>query len=156
PTPPNTFRAQVLRFHPDSDRLLWIGNKDCDGPLHSCHAEARYSRDNGRKWNFVENYVVNCVWEMAITQDPAGDRTAIICESYQNKTGSQRHFQPDNHLALVHGSQYFTQKTKLFDQIIGFAKFAEFWVVAELLPERHSLELRVSTRGGPFVTAMFP
>ncbi|KAF7351236.1 Sortilin [Mycena sanguinolenta] len=61
PIPPNTFRAQVLRFHPDSDRLIWTRTKDCEGgplPPH-CHAEAQYSRDNGRRWTFVENYVVN-------------------------------------------------------------------------------------------------
>ncbi|KAJ7444437.1 Oligoxyloglucan reducing end-specific cellobiohydrolase [Mycena latifolia] len=154
PTPPNTFRAQILRFHPDSDKLIWTGNKDCDTPLSpNCHAEAQYSRDNGRRWNFVENYVVNCAWMMDISL--VADRTAIVCESYQNKTGSQRFFLGDNPLALVEGSSYFTEKTKLFDQVIGSAKFAEYWMVAELLSERHSLDLQISL-GGPFATAMFP
>ncbi|KAJ6550404.1 vacuolar protein sorting/targeting protein 10 [Mycena vulgaris] len=148
PVPPNTLRAQVLRFHPDSDKLIWTGNKDCDTPLSSnCHAEAQYSRDNGRRWTFVESYVVNCAWVKDIRLD--GDPTAIVCESYQNKTGSQRFFRNNNPLALVEGSRYFTQKTKLFDQVVGFATFSEYWLVAELLPERGSLELQVSL-GGPF------
>ncbi|KAF8208428.1 hypothetical protein K438DRAFT_1712117 [Mycena galopus ATCC 62051] len=154
PTPPNTFHAQILRFHPDSDRLLWTGNKDCDGPLsQNCHAETRYSRDNGRHWIFIENYVVNCAWEADITI--GADPTAVVCESYRDKRGSQRYFH-DNPLTLVHGSSFFTRRRVLFDRVVGFAKFNEFWVVAELLPERHSLELRVSTRNGPFVTALFP
>ncbi|KAJ6558840.1 vacuolar protein sorting/targeting protein 10 [Mycena vulgaris] len=154
PVPPNTFRAQILRFHPDSDKLIWTGNKDCDTPLSpNCHAEAHYSRDNGRMWTFVENYVINCAWMKDIRL--VGDPTAIVCESYQNKTGSQRFFQADNPLALIEGSQYFTRKTKLFNQVVGFAKFSEYWLVAELLPERGLLELQVSF-GGPFATARFP
>ncbi|KAJ7446295.1 Oligoxyloglucan reducing end-specific cellobiohydrolase [Mycena latifolia] len=141
PTPPNTFRAQILRFHPDSDKLIWTGNKDCDTPLSpNCHAEAQYSRDNGRTWTFVENYVVNCAWMMDITL--GADPTAII-------------FLGDNPLALVKGSSYFTRKTKLFDHVIGFAGYDEYWMVAELLPEKHSFDLQISL-GGPFATAMFP
>lgn len=132
PTPPNTFRAQVIRFHPDeSDRIIWTGNRDCDGPLaRNCHAEAQYSRDNGRNWVFVENYVVNCAWAKDTKLD--ADPTEILCESYRDKTGSQRFFQGDNPLALVEGQAFFTKKKKLFDQVVGFAKFSEFLVVAEV------------------------
>lgn len=132
PTPPNTFRAQILRFHTDSDRLIWIGNKDCEGAFPSnCHAEAQYSRDNGRTWTFVENYVQNCAWatDARINADP----TEILCESYQHKSGSQRFFQGDNHLSLVEGSSFFTKNKKtLFDQVVGFTKFSEFLIVAQV------------------------
>ncbi|KAJ6624911.1 Oligoxyloglucan reducing end-specific cellobiohydrolase [Mycena sp. CBHHK59/15] len=155
PTPPNTFRAQVLRFHPDSDKLIWTGNKDCDGPLaQNCHAEAQYSRNNGRKWIFVENYVVNCAWAKDAKLD--ADPTEILCESYRDKTGSQKFFQGNNPLSLVEGSSYFTKKTKLFDEVVGFAKFSEFLIVAELLPEKRSLDLQVSLDGVRFATGMFP
>ncbi|KAJ7355652.1 vacuolar protein sorting/targeting protein 10 [Mycena albidolilacea] len=155
PTPPNTFRAQVLRFHPDSDRLIWTGNRDCDGPLaRNCHAEAQYSRDNGRSWIFVENYVVNCAWAKDTKLD--ADPTEILCESYRDKTGSQRFFQGDNPLALVEGQAFFTKKKKLFDQVVGFAKFSEFLVVAELLPEKRSLDLQVSLDGVKFAAGKFP
>ncbi|KAF7289529.1 Sortilin [Mycena chlorophos] len=156
PTPPNTFRAQVLRFHPDSDKLIWTGNKDCeDGPLSvNCHAEAQYSRDNGRHWNFVDNYVVNCAW--AKDHKLEADPTEIICESYRDKTGSQRFFQGENPLGLVEGSNYFTKKKKLFDQVVGFAKFSEFLVVAALLPQKNSLDLQISLDGVRFATGMFP
>ncbi|KAJ7019632.1 vacuolar protein sorting/targeting protein 10 [Mycena alexandri] len=155
PTPPNSFRAPVLRFHPESDKLIWTGNKDCDGPLaRNCHAEAQYSRDNGRKWTFVENYVVNCAWGKDVKLD--ADPTEILCESYRNKTGSQRFFQLNNPLALIEGSSYFTKKKKMFDQIVGFGRFSEFLIVAELLPPKRSLNLQVSLDGVGFATALFP
>ncbi|KAJ7089709.1 vacuolar protein sorting/targeting protein 10 [Mycena belliarum] len=155
PTPPNSFRAQVLRFHPDSEKLIWTGNRDCEGPLsRNCHAEAQYSRDHGRNWNFVENYVVNCAW--ATDAKLEADPTEILCESYRDKTGSQRFFQGDNPLSLVEGSSYFTKKKKLFNEVVGFAKFSEFLIVAELLPEKRSLDLQVSLDGVKFATGMFP
>jgi hypothetical protein len=131
PTPPNTFRARVLRFHPDFDRLIWTGNRDCDGlPQPNCRAEAQYSRDNGRHWSFVEHYVVNCAWAMDATLHV--DHRQILYESYRDKTGSQRLFQGDNPLALVAGSAFFTKKKTLFENVVGFATFAEFLVVAEV------------------------
>lgn len=130
PTPPNTFGAQVLRFHPTSDNLIWTGNKDCAGAGGGCHAEAQYSRDNGRKWSLVDNYVRNCAW----TRDAEleADPNEIICESYRDKKGSQRFFQSENPLELVVGSNFYANKKKLFDSVVGFAKFSEFLVVAEV------------------------
>ncbi|KAF7317890.1 Sortilin [Mycena kentingensis (nom. inval.)] len=156
PTPPNTFRAQVLRFHPDSDKLIWVGNKDCDsGPLAAnCHAEASYSRDNGRHWTFVENYVINCAW--ATDHKLNADPTEILCESYRDKTGSQRFFQPDNPLMLVEGSNFYKKKKKLFNEVVGFAKFSEYLVVAELDEQKHTLDLQVSLDGVRFATGVFP
>ncbi|KAJ7065213.1 vacuolar protein sorting/targeting protein 10 [Mycena amicta] len=156
PTPPNTFRAQVLRFHPDSDKLIWTGNRDCDDGLlaQNCHAEAQYSRNNGRDWYFVDNYVVNCAW--AVDHKLDADPTEILCESYKEKSGSQQFFTPDNPLGLVEGSNYFAKKKKLFDQVVGFAKFSEFLVVAQLLPQKNSLDLQISLDGVRFATGIFP
>ncbi|KAF8909112.1 vacuolar protein sorting/targeting protein 10 [Mucidula mucida] len=155
PNPPNTFRAQVLRFQPDSDKLIWTGNNNCEGGMTSdCHAEAHWSRDNGRKWTIVDKYVVNCAWarDTRLKADP----TEILCESYQKKEGNQRFFLTENSLELIEGSSYYTKKKKLFDQVVGFAKFSEFLVVAELVPVRHSLELQVSLDGVNFATGQFP
>lgn len=130
PTPPNTFGSQVLNFHPTSDNLLWVGNRDCDGLGAQCHAEAHFSRDNGRNWQLVEKYVRNCAW--ARDSDLKIDPTQIICESYKDKKGSQRFFN-NNPLELVSGANYFQrQKTKLFNQVVGFAKFSEYLLVAEV------------------------
>ncbi|KIM90139.1 hypothetical protein PILCRDRAFT_811868 [Piloderma croceum F 1598] len=153
PSVPNSFGAQVLQFHPQSDNLLWVGNVDCAGMGQNCHAAAHFSRDNGRNWKDVEKYVRNCAW--ARDADLKIDATQILCESYKNKEGNQRFFQ-DNPLQLVSGTNYFQKQTKLFDQVVGFAKFSEYLVVAEYLPERQSLDLQVSLDGRTFSEGKFP
>ncbi|KAF5379399.1 hypothetical protein D9615_006570 [Tricholomella constricta] len=153
PTPPNTFGAQVLRFHPTSDNLIWTGNKDCDGLGERCHAEAQYSRDNGRKWFLVENYVRNCAFTK--DKDLHADPNEIICESYPQKKGSQKNVE-GTAMELVIGSNFYARKTKMFDQVVGFAKFSEFLVVASTQPGGRSLELQVSLDGYSFATGRFP
>jgi hypothetical protein len=130
PTVPNTFGAQVLNFHPQSDYLIWTGNEGCEGNGENCHAEAHYSRDNGRRWTLIEKYVRNCAW--ARDSELKIDGSQILCESYRDKQGSQRFFQGDNPLELIGGTRFFEKKTKLFDHVVGFAKFSEFLVVAEV------------------------
>ncbi|TFK37398.1 vacuolar protein sorting/targeting protein 10 [Crucibulum laeve] len=153
PSSPNTFGAPVLRFHPYSDNLIWTGNKDCSGNGQNCHAAADYSRDNGRKWYPVEKYVRNCAWTK--DTDLETDPNEIICESYRDKKGSQRFFDIDNPLELVVGSNFFATKRKMFDQVVGFAKFSEFLVVAEMTQKR-SLGLQVSLDGIQFASGQFP
>ncbi|KAG5634687.1 vacuolar protein sorting/targeting protein PEP1 [Sphagnurus paluster] len=170
PTPPNTFGAQVLRFHPTSDNLIWTGNRDCDGVGQNCHAEAQYSRDNGRKWYMVDNYVRNCAFTK--DKDLNTDPNEILCESYPTKKGSQKKME-GMPMELVVGGNFFARKTKMFDQVVGFAKFSEFLVVASVCsvviisgasslmvcqttPSGRSLELQVSLDGYSFATGQFP
>lgn len=132
PSPPNTFHAQILRFHPEADKLIWTGNRDCKD-FQQCHAEAQYSLNNGQTWTFLEKYVVNCAW--AVDTKLAADGTEILCESYRDKSGSQMLFQMgQNPLMLVEGSRYFQKQKKIFDEVVGFAKASEFLVVAEVKP----------------------
>jgi hypothetical protein len=132
--PPNKFGAQVLQFHPDhSDWIIWTGNVGCSSGSGGadCHAEASFSRDNGRRWTFVEKYVRNCAW--ARDKGLLVDQSQILCESFRDKTGSQRFFQmATNPLQLVSGRDFFNKKDKLFDEIVGFAKFSEYLIVAEV------------------------
>ncbi|KAI0041822.1 Oligoxyloglucan reducing end-specific cellobiohydrolase [Auriscalpium vulgare] len=156
PSVPNTFGVQVLHFHPEnSDYLIWTGNEGCTGFGENCHAEAYFSRDNGRRWNFIEKYVRNCAWarDKGLLVDPS----QIICESYRDKKGAQRFFQPNsNPLQLYGGADFYKKKTKLFDSVVGFTKFSEYLIVAEYLPEQHSLDLQVSLDGRTFATGQFP
>ena len=135
PKSPNTFGAQVLQFHPDhSDWIIWTGDEACSSDWASdseCHAEAHFSRDNGRRWSFVESYVRNCAWarDKGLLVDPS----QILCESYRDKTGSQRFFQMGaNPMQLVSGRDFFKRKDKMFDEVVGFAKFSEYLIVAEV------------------------
>ncbi|KAI0248766.1 Oligoxyloglucan reducing end-specific cellobiohydrolase [Lactifluus subvellereus] len=156
PNPPNSFNAQVLHFHPDrSDWIIWTGDVGCSGSGADCHAEAWFSRDNGRHWIFVEKYVRNCAW--ARDKGLHVDLSQILCESYRDKTGSQRFFQMGtNPLQLVSGRDFYNKKAKLFDDVVGFAKFSEYLIVAEYLPQQHALGLQVSLDGHIFATGQFP
>ena len=78
----------------------------------------------------MEDYVRNCAFakDHSIDADP----TEIICESYKEKSGNQRYFSGSNRLELVVGSNYYQNKRKMFDAVVGFAKFSEYLVVAEV------------------------
>lgn len=136
PAPPNTFGASILHFHPtSSDSLIWVGNENCENNGENCHATAYYSLKNGRDWDVVETYVRNCAW--ARDEELKIDRTQIICESYRDKRGNQRNFLVlSNPLQFVMGTGYFSKKTILFDRVVGFAKFSEFLIVAEVIHDQ--------------------
>ncbi|GJE98598.1 vacuolar protein sorting/targeting protein [Phanerochaete sordida] len=155
PLPPNTFGLQILHFHPlQSDYLIWTGSRDCGGFGETCHAEAFYTRDNGRRWDVIDTYVRNCAW--ARDAELRVDPNQIICESYKIKEGSQRYFTIDNPLELIGGTDFYNRRRKLFDHVVGFAKFSEYFIVAEYQTERHSLDLQVSLDGQNFASGMFP
>lgn len=132
PLPPNTFGLFILHFHPSqSDYLIWTGSSNCENPFTgNCHVETFYSRDNGRDWYDIDKYVRNCAW--ARDAELLVDPNQIICESYETKQGDQRAFTVSNPLQLIGGSDFYTKKTKLFDHVVGFAKFAEYLIVAEV------------------------
>ncbi|KAI0685232.1 Oligoxyloglucan reducing end-specific cellobiohydrolase [Cytidiella melzeri] len=155
PLPPNGFGLAVLHFHPgQSDYLLWSGQRDCVAFGRTCHVEAFYTIDNGRKWYEIDTYVRNCAW--ARDSELRVDPNQILCESYQNKAGNQRFFQNDNPLELIGGTDFYNKRTKLFNHVVGFAKFSEFLIVAEYQAEKHSLDLQVSLDGRTFATGLFP
>jgi hypothetical protein len=153
PTIPNGFSVQVMRFHPDSDKLLWIGMENCGGRETNCRVVVHYSRNNGDRWTHVEDYVRNCAWVRDHNLD--ADPNEILCESFRDKKGNQQFFR-DNALELVTGADYYKRKKKVFDHVAGFAKFSEYLVVAELIPERSSLDLQVSVDGVNFAAGQFP
>ncbi|KAF9524397.1 Oligoxyloglucan reducing end-specific cellobiohydrolase [Crepidotus variabilis] len=154
PAPPSGLTGPVLHFHPISDYLIWSGSFDCENQGGNCRAEAHVSRDNGRRWDLVERYVRNCAFakDSNINADP----NEIVCESYKEKSGNQRFFSQQNPLELVVGGNFFRKKTKIFDHVVGFAKFSEYFVVAEMVPDKHTLELQVSLDGVHFASGQFP
>jgi hypothetical protein len=129
-TPPNSFGAQVLQFHPNTEYLIWVGNKDCTGG-GTCHAEAHYSRDNGRKWAYIDSFVRNCAFAKDKQLD--ADPSEIVCEVYRDKKAPQpKRPGGPNPMELIVGSNFYADKRKMFDSVVGFAKFSEFFVVAEV------------------------
>jgi hypothetical protein len=165
-----------MAFHPTkADWLIWTGQVDCKEPTSpNCRAVAHYSTDNGtplscfalyteerrsrslirlvsislcvvgRNWRVIDSYVRTCAWARDSKFHKIDERT-IICESYAKKEGSQRS-QKFNTLELVKGDQYYSKKERLFEQVIGFAVFSEYLVVAEV--SRGVALLRLGRRRG--------
>ncbi|KAF8174213.1 vacuolar protein sorting/targeting protein 10 [Pholiota molesta] len=153
-TPPNSFGAQVLQFHPNTEYLIWVGNKDCTGG-GTCHAEAHYSRDNGRKWVYIDSFVRNCAFAKDKQLD--ADPSEIVCEVYRDKKAPQpKRPGGPNPMELIVGSNFYADKRKMFESVVGFAKFSEFFVVAEMTQSQTALELQVSMDGKHFSSGKFP
>ncbi|KZV63315.1 Oligoxyloglucan reducing end-specific cellobiohydrolase [Peniophora sp. CONT] len=160
PTPPNTFGVPLLHFHPEkSDYLIWVGNEGCGGMQEDCRAVAHYSHNNGRIWTKVEDYVRHCAWAAARASAFRVDPSEIICESYRDKKGNQRFFNPIFYpLELWTGQSFYKDKHRLFEDVVGFAKSSapEYFIVEEYQPEHGTLDLQVSLDGLRFSPAQFP
>lgn len=157
PQPANGLGLQILRFHPvKSDWLIWTGSEGCvGGSGDACHARSWYSINHGRDWHAIEKYVKTCDW--AREANFPVDSTAIVCESYKNKQGSQRAFDASNNeLQLVWGAGFYRDQTVLFKNIVGYAVFDGFMVVAELKQGTRSLSLKISMDGKTFAEAALP
>ncbi|OSD04902.1 Oligoxyloglucan reducing end-specific cellobiohydrolase [Trametes coccinea BRFM310] len=155
PSIPNAFGLPVLHFHPTvSDYIIWTGQVGCNSFGESCYVEAQYSLKNGRSWTLIDKYVRNCAW--ARDSELLVDPNQILCESYKVKEGNQRFFGLENPLELIAGTQFYDTKTKLFDHVVGFAKFSEFLIVAEYQAARQSLDIQVSLDGRNFAPGQFP
>ena len=157
PRPPTRHAPQIMAFHPThSDYLIWMGQADCDGREQGehCRIEAHITFDHGRNWDLLETYIKQC----AFARDSAFkvDETEIICESYRDKTGRQFSFDMSNPLELVIGSKWYKEKQKIFNQVVGFATFSEYLLVAEITPGTSSLDLQVSLNGNRFAKGLFP
>ena len=115
---PNSFGTPVLHFHPhNSDPLIPTGNRDCSSSSRNCRAKAQFSRDNGRRWTFVESYVCP---KFALSQK-------IINAKLSAKATMISRVQTRRSLLAVIFSQ---NKKKLFPAVVGIA---ECLVLAEVI-----------------------
>ncbi|GAA5949701.1 hypothetical protein JCM10213_001361 [Rhodosporidiobolus nylandii] len=157
PTDPNGLGIPLLDFHPlRPDWLIWTGQLNCgDGDSSTCRAVAHYTKDNGRSWTKLDEYVRICSWGR--DKKLKIDEKVVFCESYRDKKGSQRAVYANNNpLQLVAGEAFYTKKKVLFEQIVGFATFEEYMVVAELYDNTRAIGLKVSMDGKTFALARFP
>ncbi|KAI9613309.1 hypothetical protein H4Q26_009909 [Puccinia striiformis f. sp. tritici PST-130] len=155
PLEANLLGIPLIDFHPTRpDWLIWTGSEGCmEAKGEHCKAVAYYSKDNGRYWNKIDDYVRICSW--ARDKKFKADERLIFCQAYQHKRGSQKSMS-DNPLQLIQGRNFFDEKKKLFDSIVGFATFEEFMVVAQIAPNGEHLNLYASMDGSHFALAQFP
>lgn len=131
PMEPNSLGLPILDFHPTrADWIIFTGSIDCSSTLStSCRAVAYYSTEHGRRWKKIEEYVRTCAW--ARDARLKIDEREIICESFRDKRGSQKGGDY-NPIELIAGSNYYSNKIKLFDSVVGFASFSEYLLVAQV------------------------
>lgn len=133
PSDPNKLGIPLLDFHPlHGDWLIWTGSENCNNmESNSCKAIAHYTKDNGRHWYKIDDYVRICTWGR--DKKLRIDEKVIFCEAYRDKKGSQRAVLANNNpLRLISGDYFYGTKTVLFENIVGFATFEEYMVVAEV------------------------
>ncbi|KAJ7817559.1 hypothetical protein B0H14DRAFT_3474573 [Mycena olivaceomarginata] len=159
PSPPTSFHVLVLRFQPEPDTSSGWATGIARTSESATSRRSIRAITGGR--GHLEKYVVNCAW--AVGTKLVADEREILCESYSNKTGSQMLFQMrTNPLALVEGPDYFRTQKKIFDHVVGFTKFSEFLVVAEIVvdtgtvppnmkPETHAYTILDSSTASLFV-----
>lgn len=155
PLPPNLLGIPLLDFHPTRpDWLIWTGSEGCiDSSSNECKAVAYYTKDNGRYWNKIDDYIRLCSWGR--DQRFKIDERIILCQAYAHKRGSQKAM-GENPLQLIMGRDFYSNKQKLFDSIVGFATFEEFMVVAQIASNGDHLNLHASMDASHFALAQFP
>ncbi|BGO96427.1 putative Signal sequence binding protein [Rhodotorula toruloides ATCC 204091] len=157
PADPNGLGIPLLDFHPlKADWLIWTGQINCgDNDSTTCRAVAYMTKDNGRNWSKLEEYVRVCSWGR--DKKFRIDEKTVFCEAYRDKKGSQRAvYQNNNPLQLISGEFFYSHKTTLFDSIVGFATFENYMVVAETYENSRAIGLKVSMDGKTFALARFP
>ncbi|SCV67566.1 BQ2448_5177 [Microbotryum intermedium] len=157
PTDPNGLGIPLLDFHPlRSDWLIWTGQQSCADPdSMSCRGIAHYTKNNGRSWDKIDEYVRVCSWGR--DKQLHIDEKIIFCESYRDKTGNQRTaFSRNNPLQLVSGDNFFSSRKVVFPSVVGFATFEQYMVVAKLAESTRSIGLMISLNSKDFALARFP
>lgn len=154
PNPP-TSREDIplaLRFHPKSDYIIWISDRDCeDRSSKTCHAAAYYTTGRGNYWPMLKPYVRNCAWihSDALLKTP---EKLVFCEKYAKDEKPS----DNNPMKLISSDDFFqTAETVHFEKIMGFATMEEFIVAAEVKDDS-SLRLHASIDGKIFAEAKFP
>ncbi|SCZ93735.1 BZ3500_MvSof-1268-A1-R1_Chr6-3g08852 [Microbotryum saponariae] len=157
PTDPNGLGIPLLDFHPlRSDWLIWTGQQSCTDPdSTSCRIIAHYTKNNGRSWDKIDEYVRVCSWGR--DKRLHIDEKIIFCESYRDKTGPQRAaYNRNNPLQLISGENFYTNRKVVFPSVVGFATFEQYMVVAELAESTRSIGLMISLNSKDFALARFP
>jgi len=119
-------------FHPTQPEwMIFIGEAGCSYEHDaSCHSIAYYSKDSGKNWRQLAEWVRSCSW----ARDPKFTQVneeGIYCEQYADRSGSQRNA-VDRPVRFIYTDDYMRSPRILFDQIVGFATYSNYLIAAEV------------------------
>lgn len=119
----NTISIPLFSFHPKhSDWLLYVGEEGCSNHFSpNCKLTTYYTQDNGRTWNKLQEDCKQCRFVGGL-KEPTDDNL-IFCTKGYVKGGETK-------LKLVSSTNFFTEETTHFDDVIGYAHEQEFVVAA--------------------------
>ncbi|KAF9423316.1 vacuolar protein sorting/targeting protein PEP1, partial [Podila epigama] len=154
--PALSFRFDFWSFHPTvPEWFLYMGEKDCVSEgFGRCHVEAHYTTKSGKSWSLLADWVKSCSW----AQDAKFKRVdfkGIYCEQYGDKSVSQKH-QLNKPTRFVYSDNFMASFKVLFEQIVGYAIYSEYLVLAEFVPSQNELRVAVSQDGVNFSPARYP
>ncbi|KAF9211069.1 vacuolar protein sorting/targeting protein PEP1 [Podila verticillata] len=143
-------------FHPsESGWFIFMGEKDCGYEGNNrCHAEAYVTRDAGKHWAGLADWVKSCSW----AQDNKFKRVnfqGIYCEQYADKSVSQKQLSQST-TRFVYSGDFMASVNTLYEEIVGYAIYSEYLVLAEFVPGQSELRIAVSQDGLTFVKARYP
>jgi hypothetical protein len=119
----NTIGMPLFSFHPKHpDWLLYVGEEGCTNHFSpNCKLTTYYTQDNGRKWNKLQEDCKQCRFVGGL-KEPTDDNL-IFCTKGYVQGGETK-------LKLVSSTNFFTEETTHFDDVIGYAHEQEFVVAA--------------------------
>ncbi|KAF9903168.1 vacuolar protein sorting/targeting protein PEP1 [Linnemannia zychae] len=154
----STLQLNPWSFHPtEPEWLIYLGETGCsfDRDEH-CHAEAFYSTDAGTSWKPLATWVRSCSWAQD-TDFKIVDAFGIYCEQYDDHSKSQRVLMNTNvPVKFVYTSDMMSSHKTLFEQIVGYAVYSNYLIVAEYVPNQRALRVAVTTDGTNFEPAHYP
>lgn len=119
-------------FHPSEPSwFIFMGEKECGYESNNrCHAEAYITRDAGKHWAGLADWVKSCSW----AQDNKFRRVnfqGIYCEQYADKSVSQKQLSQAT-TRFVYSGDFMASVNTLFEEIVGYAIYSEYLVLAEV------------------------
>jgi hypothetical protein len=136
PVPPNMFRLPIVDYHPEKkDWLLFLGGI-CPDSSVGCHTKAYYSKDNGERWDPLEEWAEKCVFGRDMKFKDINEK-AVFCSAWKDKnnragqetlTGIQNAANP---LQLILFKEFDKpERSPIFSGLLDFFAFDNYMAAA--------------------------
>lgn len=140
----------TIEFHPDDKNWIIFTGCNENEIMGDCNTVSYYSTNGGDSWNILMSNTRSCSWIKSNTFN--ANKNLIYCEIFSPDLKKS----PLDPVKLIYSIDFFQSYTVLFDSIMGYVRFEEFIILAELDSITKTLKPYVSLNGLDFVHAKFP
>ncbi|BFZ53716.1 vacuolar protein sorting/targeting protein PEP1 [Savitreella phatthalungensis] len=150
PAPPNAMGRPIFEFHSTrSGKLIFMGQQGCErASAHNCRITAFRTENGGGDWEKLYDHVEGCAYIGMTAVDARAD--LVYCTTRLDDSGDLT-----GRLQLASSVDFFETRKTHFEEVLGFAVFDEFVVVAEV-HDGSTLLMQTSVNGEVFAEARFP